>query len=38
VQACNSALKYLYPPAQVEETGGHQVQITGFEIVCEDDG
>ncbi len=38
VQACNSALKYLYPPpAQAEETGGHQVQIMGFEVV-EDDG
>ncbi|HIF60274.1 MAG TPA: hypothetical protein EYQ26_12425 [Rhodospirillales bacterium] len=40
VQACNSALKYLYPPAQVEGPGpeSHQVQITGFEVVCEDDG
>ncbi len=39
VQACNSALKYLYPPpAQAEGPESHQVQITGFEIVCKDDG
>nr|HIL75515.1 hypothetical protein [Rhodospirillales bacterium] len=37
VLACNSAIKYIYPPAQSEEPILSQVQITGFEVV-EDDG
>nr|HIL74673.1 hypothetical protein [Rhodospirillales bacterium] len=36
VQACNSAIKYIYPPAQSEEPILSQVQITGFEVVEDD--
>ena len=33
VLACNSAIKYIYPPAQSKEPILSQVQITGFEVV-----